>query len=278
MLVLVVGRPAGSEWLHGRCAAALTAWFPGQEGAAAIAAVLAGDVDPSGRLPISYPRTSGQIPVYYGHKVSGGRSHWKGDYVDRVASPLYPFGHGMSYTTFRLEAPELLTATATTHGNFEVQVVVANTGDRDGSDVVQVYARIPAASVTRPVLELVSFGRVDVVAGGSATLTFSVPIAQLGFHDRGGTFVVEPGTVDVFVGRSAADLVTVGSIEVVPSDGETPPRRTFAHTVQVEAVPARTGRPSPHLAFWAPHSPKTAASAAQHGQAVRSPTWSGRRR
>ena len=102
VLVLVAGRPIGSAALHERCAAVLMAWLPGEEGAAAIADALTGDVNPGGKLPITYPRSVGQIPVYYGHKVSGGRSHWKGDYVDSPAAPLYPFGHGIGYTTFAL--------------------------------------------------------------------------------------------------------------------------------------------------------------------------------
>ena len=102
VLVLVAGRPLASTWLHEQCAAVLMAWLPGQEGAAAVADVLCGDVSPGGKLPITFPRSTGQIPVYYGHKISGGRSHWKGDYVDAPSSPLYPFGHGLSYTTFAL--------------------------------------------------------------------------------------------------------------------------------------------------------------------------------
>ena len=102
VLVLVAGRPIGSASLHERCAAVLMAWLPGEEGAAAIADALVGDVNPGGKLPITYPRHAGQIPTYYGHKFSGGRSHWKGDYVDSPVAPLYPFGHGSSFTTFAL--------------------------------------------------------------------------------------------------------------------------------------------------------------------------------
>ena len=107
--VLVVGRPCGSEELHQRSAAVLLAWLPGQEGGAAIAETLAGTINPGGKLPISFPRSVGQLPVFYGHKVSGGRSHWHGEYVDGATSPLYPFGHGLSYTTFTLVDPVVLT-------------------------------------------------------------------------------------------------------------------------------------------------------------------------
>ena len=121
--VLVVGRPCGSEELHRRSAAVLLAWLPGQEGGPAIAETLAGTINPGGKLPISFPRSVGQIPVFYGHKVSGGRSHWHGEYVDGPTSPLYPFGHGVSYTTFALVDPVVLTPTAgpdATHRGFGV--------------------------------------------------------------------------------------------------------------------------------------------------------------
>ena len=107
VLVLVAGRPIGSAELHERCAAVLMAWLPGEEGAGAVADVLTGAANPGGKLPITYPRSAGQIPTYYSHKVSGGRSHWKGDYVDSPAAPLYPFGHGSSYTTFALSRTRL---------------------------------------------------------------------------------------------------------------------------------------------------------------------------
>ena len=102
VLVLVAGRPIGSPEVHAAAGAVAIAWFPGEQGAAAIADVLVGDVSPGGRLPVSYPRSSGQIPVFYGHKVSGGRSHWRGPYVDLSNEPLYPFGHGLGYSTFEL--------------------------------------------------------------------------------------------------------------------------------------------------------------------------------
>ena len=111
VLVLVAGRPCGSVEAHERCAAVVAAWLPGDEGAAAIADVLSGAVNPGGKLPVTFPRTAGHIPVYYRQKRSGGRSHWKGDYVDAAVSPLYPFGHGLSYTSFELTASSPTPAT-----------------------------------------------------------------------------------------------------------------------------------------------------------------------
>ncbi|HZM38401.1 MAG TPA: glycoside hydrolase family 3 N-terminal domain-containing protein, partial [Acidimicrobiales bacterium] len=152
VLVLVAGRPLGSAWLHERCAAVLMAWLPGQEGGAAVAEVLAGDAAPGGKLPISYPHSAGQIPVYYGHKISGGRSHWKGDYVDAPSAPLYPFGHGLGYTTFALSGAALARTEVSWHDPITTTVTLTNTGTRAGDEVVQLYARDPVASVTRPVL------------------------------------------------------------------------------------------------------------------------------
>ncbi len=233
VLVLVAGRPVGSAWLHERCAAVLMAWLPGQEGGAAVADVLAGDAAPGGKLPISYPHSAGQLPVYYGHKISGGRSHWKGDYVGAPAAPMYPFGHGMSYTTFALSGAVLAGTEVSWHDPVTTTVTVTNTGRRAGDEVVQLYVRDPVASVTRPVLELASFLRVSLAPGESRTVTFETPVGQLGFHDRDLTYVVEPGRLDVLVGTSSADLVEVGSVEVVADAAGRPADKTYDGTVTV---------------------------------------------
>jgi beta-glucosidase len=209
------------------------AWLPGQEGGAAVAEVLAGDAVPGGKLPISYPHAAGQIPVYYGHKISGGRSHWKGDYVDAPAAPLYPFGHGLGYTTFALSGAVLARTAVSWHDPVTTTVTVTNTGSRAGHEVVQLYVRDPVASVTRPVLELASFLRVSLAPGESRTVTFETPVGQLGFHDRDLAYVVEPGRLDVLVGTSSADLVEVGSIDVVADPDGRPPDKTYDGTVTV---------------------------------------------
>jgi beta-glucosidase len=232
VLVLVAGRPMGSAALHGRCAAVLMAWLPGEAGGAAIADALTGEVNPGGKLPITYPRSVGQIPVYYGHKLSGGRSHWKGDYVDSPASPLYPFGHGISYTTFALGDASTARDEVSWNEAITTTVTITNTGVRDGDEVVQLYVRDPSASVTRPVLELKGFVRVSLGAGESRRVTFDTPVGQLGFHDRDLAYVVEPGQVDVFVGTSSVDLVEAGSVMVV-ADSNEPPSKAFDGRVSV---------------------------------------------
>jgi beta-glucosidase len=233
VLVLVAGRPLASAWLHERCAAVLLAWLPGQEGAGPIAEVLAGDVNPGGKLPLSYPRSAGQVPVFYGHKVSGGRSHWKGDYVDSPAGPLYPFGHGLSYTTFALSGASLARTELSWHDSLTATVMVTNTGRHAGDEVVQLYVRDPAASVTRPVLELTSFVRVELAAGETRTVAFETPVGQLGFYDGQLAYVVEPGQLDVFVGTSSADLVEVGSATVVADPAGRPPRKAYDGSVTI---------------------------------------------
>jgi beta-glucosidase len=236
VLVLAAGRPLATPWLHEHCAAVLMAWFPGEEGAAAITDVLVGDVNPGGKLPITYPRSAGQIPVFYGHKVSGGRSHWKGDYVDSPASPLYPFGFGMSYTTFALTGAGVAAADVSWSGAVVTSVLVTNTGERDGDEVVQLYVRDPRATVTRPVLELKGFVRVSLHAGETATVTFETPVGQLGFYDRNLAYVVEPGEIEVFVGASSADLIAAGTVTVT-ADGS-PPAKVYEGNVTV----IRTGK------------------------------------
>lgn len=212
--VLVVGRPCGSEYLHATSAAVLAAWLPGQEGGTAVADVLAGAFNPGGKLPISFPRSVGQLPVFYGHKVSGGRSHWHGEYVDGPTSPLYPFGFGRSYTTFQLRDAVVATPQVGVGEVVRVMVSVGNVGDAAGEEVVQVYVRDLQASVTRPVLELKSFVRVAIDPGASKTLQFDIPIGQLGFYDRDLRYVVEPGEFEVLIGTSADDLMRAGTVMV----------------------------------------------------------------
>jgi beta-glucosidase len=233
VLVLVCGRPSGSAWLHEHCAAVLMAWLPGEEGAGAIADALTGTLNPGGKLPISYPRTAGQIPVFYGHKTSGGRSHWKGDYVDSATEPLYPFGHGLSYTEFALSGASAGPAEVPWSGSVTVETTVTNTGSRAGDEVVQLYVRRARASVTRPVLELKGFVRIWLESGQSRTVAFDVPAGQLGFYDRELAFVVEPGVVELFVGTSSEDLLPAGSVAIVADASGRPPRKAFDGSVAV---------------------------------------------
>jgi len=233
VVVLVAGRPCGSVWLHEHCAAVVMAWLPGEEGAGAIADVLSGEFNPGGKLPISYPRSVGQIPTFYGHKVSGGRSHWKGDYVDMPSSPLYPFGHGLTYTTFAIDDVSVEQGRLTATDVATIQARVSNTGSVTGDEVVQLYIRDTQAALTRPVLELKNFLRVSLQPGESKTVAFQLPIAQLGYHNGDGAYIVEPGSIEVFIGTSSADLTEVGSLSIVPGQGDGEVAKAYDGTVSV---------------------------------------------
>lgn len=212
--VLVTGRPCGSTALHRDSAAVLMAWLPGQEGGVAVAELLAGDTSPGGKLPITFPRNVGQVPLFYAHKVSGGRSHWQGDYVDGPTRPLYPFGFGLSYTKFELTNPVVETPGIGDGESARVAVTVANRGELAGDEVVQVYFSDVEASVTRPVLELKAFARVGLEPGEVKTVRFDIPIGQLGFYDKNLDYVVEDGDIDVLVGTSSHEVVEAGQVNI----------------------------------------------------------------
>ena len=166
VLVLVAGRPYGGASLHERCAAVAARLAPRPGGRRRRSRTgCSGSFNPGGKLPISYPRSSGQLPVFYGHKASGGRSHWKVRLRRRAGGAALSFGHGLSYTSFELEAASVRRAEATLGETVTVDVTVRNSGAREGDEVVQLYVRDPVASVTRPVLELKGFVRARARGG-----------------------------------------------------------------------------------------------------------------
>ncbi len=224
VLVLICGRPIGSPAVHEAAAAVIVGWFPGERGGEAIADVLTGVASPGGRLPVTYPRHVGQVPTFYGHKVSGGRSHWKGEYVDMTNAPLHPFGHGLTYSTTEIVPEPALPATVGVDDIVDVTVVVTNTGARRADEVLQLYSRDPVAPITRPVLELQDFLRVRIHPGASERVTFHVPVDAFGYTGVDMHHIVDPGEIELFVGRSSADLVKAGSV-LVTADGPTPRRR-----------------------------------------------------
>lgn len=234
--VLVAGRPVGSDFLHDHCAAVLMAWLPGQCGAQAVAETLLGQTSPSGKLPISYPRSVGQVPVYYGHKLSGGRSHWHGDYVELSTRPRYAFGHGLTYTNFEIEKATLSGTQVLAGESVYIDAVAVNAGERAGEDVLQLYVRDRQASVTRPVLELKSFARVSARAGERIAIRFQLPTGQLGFHDRHMSYAVEAGTIEVHLGYSSDALMHVGTFTIVGrSDGAEVPKQ-YTGAVEIRAL------------------------------------------
>lgn len=198
VLVLMTGRPYAVAWATEKCAAVVQAFFPGEEGASAIAGVLSGRVNPSGRLPVTLPRSSGTQPYTYLHPMLGGGS----EVTNLDPRPAAVFGHGLSYTTF---AYDDFTAAAQvpTDGAMTASVTVTNTGDRAGGHVVQLYARDLFGSVTRPLAQLVGFRRIFLEPGASATVEFTVPTTRVAFTGRAGTRMVEPGDMTLWVGDSS---------------------------------------------------------------------------
>ncbi len=248
VLVLLTGRPYAIGWaLDGtgpRPAAVVQAFFPGEGGGDAIADVLTGVVNPSGRLPVSLPRAAGAQPYRYLHPVLGGPS----DVTSTDPTPVRPFGFGLAYTTFAY-SDLTVDATVDSAASFEAAVTVTNTGDVAGTETVQLYGRDVHASVVRPVVQLLGYGRVDLEPGESRRITFRVPTTRLAFSDRRLVRVVEPGDVEVWVAShsqasapDALDDSTGGAIsnsrgrEERELPGTATPRRTVVVTGAVHEV------------------------------------------
>lgn len=208
VLVLESGRPLDIRWANDHVSAIVQAWFPGVQAGHAIADVLFGDVSPSGRLPISWPRSLGQVPIYYNHLPTGrpgSSDRWHTGYVDESSSPLFPFGYGLNYTTFRYGTPVVLTPTVPSNGTLRVKVDVQNTGTRPGTEVVQLYVHCRVAQTSRPVRELKGLSRVTMVPGETKTIEFSVDAKDLGSYGLDMKLAVVPGGYDVWISPNAAE-------------------------------------------------------------------------
>ncbi|KUN26383.1 beta-glucosidase [Streptomyces antibioticus] len=201
VLVLLTGRPYALGRWHGRLAASVQAFFPGEEGGPAVAGVLSGRVNPSGRLPVSVPQEPGGQPWTYLQPPLG----LAGEVSNLDPTPLYPFGHGRSYTTFAWES-DAAGAEITTDGSYDVSVAVRNTGDREGAEVVQLYLHDPVASVTRPDVRLIGYQRLDLAPGEARHVTFRFHADHSAFTDRTGRRIVEPGALELRLAASSADV------------------------------------------------------------------------
>jgi beta-glucosidase len=214
IVVLMNGRPLTINWIAEHTPAILETWFAGTQAGHAIADVLFGDVNPGGKLPVTFPRAVGQIPLYYNHMNTGRpfdpKNKYTSKYLDIPNTPLFPFGYGLSYTQFRLSNLRLSATRIHTDGNLNVSVEVENTGRRTGDEVVQLYIRDLAASVTRPVKELKGFARVTLKPGERRSVSFTLTPEHLGFINRQMRFVVEPGDFKVTVGTSSVDGLEAG--------------------------------------------------------------------
>jgi beta-glucosidase len=201
VVVLINGRPQAVTEVAEKANALLEGWYLGQEGGTAMADILFGDANPGGKLPVTIPRSVGQLPLTYNEKPSAHRG-----YLFDSKDPLFPFGFGLSYTTFEIGAPKLSATRIPTNGSVTVSVDVRNTGKVSGDEVVQLYLRDVVSSVTRPMKELKGFRRVTLAPGASTTVTLTLDSSALALWDKDMKHVVEPGEFHIMVGPSSADL------------------------------------------------------------------------
>jgi beta-glucosidase len=213
VVVLFNGRPLALEDIVGAMPALLEAWFPGVQAGPAVADVLFGKVNPGGKLPVSFPRRLGQVPIYYNHEQTGRPCNpdvkWNSRHRDIPnCSPLYVFGYGLSYTTFAISNLRLSSESVSRNGSLTASVSVTNTGSRTGDEVVQLYIHDPVASISQPVRRLRGFERVTLNPGEAKTVSFKLDKSDFGFYDSRGKFVVEPGQIDVYAGSSSDAQLT----------------------------------------------------------------------
>jgi len=211
VVVLMNGRPLTINWIAENTPAILETWFAGTQAGNAIADVLFGDVNPGGKLPVTFPRAVGQVPLYYNHLNTGRppdiNNKYTSKYLDVPWTPLFPFGYGLSYTQFKITNLQLSAPRISTNGKLTVSIDVENVGKRAGDEVVQLYIRDVAGSMARPVKELKGFERVTLGPGEKKRVEFMLGPEQLGFYDRKMHFVVEPGEFKVMVGPNSEDLI-----------------------------------------------------------------------
>jgi beta-glucosidase len=211
VVVLMNGRPLTISWIAENSPAILETWFAGTQGGNAIADVLFGDVNPGGKLPVTFPRSVGQVPLYYNHFNTGrppdANNKYTSKYLDVDWKPQFPFGFGLSYTTFEITNLRLSSQRIPLDGKLTVSVDVRNIGSRVGDEVVQLYLRDLVASVSRPVKELKGFQRVTLQPGETRRIQFLVGAEQLGLWNREMRFVVEPGEFQVMVGANSEDVI-----------------------------------------------------------------------
>src|ERR1044071_2773475 len=211
VVVLVNGRPLSVGWIVNNAPAILESWFGGTQSGNAIADILFGDVNPGAKLPVTVPRSVGQVPIYYNHMNTGrppeAENRYTSKYYDMPWTPLYPFGYGLSYTTFKISNLQLSAPRINANGKLTVSVEVENTGRRAGDEVVQLYIRDLVATMTRPVKELKGFQRVTLQPGERRRVEFVLGPEHLGFWNREMRYVVEPGEFQVMVGANSVDVL-----------------------------------------------------------------------
>jgi beta-glucosidase len=231
VVVVLSGRVHALSRVAAQANALLQLFPPGEEGGNGLAAVLTGALSPGGRLPVSLPRSVGQVPVYSSYRAGGGVAMFFGDYTDSPPTPLFPFGHGLSYTSFAYE--DLVIASGSTNEPINISLTVHNTGNRTGDEVVQLYVRDDIASVARPDQQLIGFVRLGLEAGQARQLTFVVHPSRLAFYDPEMRFVTEPGSFTFSVGASSADIRASQTITLTGERAEYQQRAIVATQVVV---------------------------------------------
>jgi beta-glucosidase len=218
ILVVMNGRPMSLTWEADNVHAILVAWHLGITAGTAIAEALFGAVNPSGKLPVTFPRSAGHCPTYYNMKPSGrpkgSTVDLKVGYVDSSMEPLFPFGHGLSYARFDYGDLTITPAKVPVNGRVKISAVVKNVSAREGDEVVQLYVRDPVANTTRPVQELKGFERITLAPGESRKVIFDLPASALSFYDTAMKLIVEPGEIQVWVGTSSRNALE-GRFELV---------------------------------------------------------------
>jgi beta-glucosidase len=233
-VVLVNGRPFAIPWLDESANAILEAWLPGEEGGRAIADVLFGDINPGGKLPITFPRHVGQVPIFYNGKPSAMRSNWYVDYVSEKVTPLYPFGHGLSFTSFEYSDLSLNKKSVTEGESVDISLKIANTGSMVGDEVVQLYICDEFASTPRPVKELKGYVRLMLQPGETRKVTFHLPVNQLAFYDEGLNLILESGRIEVMLGSSSEDIRLRGEFEISGAKNMAVKERVLVCPVAIE--------------------------------------------
>lgn len=210
VLVLMNGRPLTLEWENDHANAILETWFPGTEAGDAVADVLFGYYNPSAKLTVSFPRNTGQIPIYYNHKNTGrpfdANQKYTSKYLDEPNTPLYPFGYGLSYTNFSYGDIKLSSISLKGNQVLTVSVNVANSGSKDGKEIVQLYIRDMVGSITRPVKELKGFKKIDLKTGETKTVSFKVTPDGLKFYNGDLKNDWEPGEFMIMIGSNSRDV------------------------------------------------------------------------
>jgi len=209
VVVLFNGQPLCINWVAKQIPAIVESWFLGDAGGLAIADVLLGKVNPSGKLPMTFPRSVGQLPYYYDHKPTSRHV-----YIDQDTSALFPFGHGLSYTTFQYSGLSISPANIPLNGSANISITIKNTGKVEGTEVVQLYLRDVIASVTTPVKALKGFKRISLKPGESGIAKFRLDNKELMLWNRQMKHVVEPGEFKVMIGSSSEDIRATGSFYV----------------------------------------------------------------